>query len=181
MPNSPRKHFFNSTDDYRVNASWQWEEQIVSRLLTVYGLTKAKWPMLDAQERRSGVKRLTLEDFYRFFPEFPVYLAASYLYKVEQNVTVPKIFQRFEKTQLFKEYDKAADTLPEEFYDRPFGIVVRWPYFKNGLVLHDASVDITAEGVRMFYHANNRCLVLESFDSLLAGLSEVDFDYGFEA
>lgn len=181
MKNPGRKHFFNSTDDYQVEASWRWEEQVVSRLLTVFGLTKAKWPMLKAQEEATGVKRLTMLDFYCRFPDFPVFLVASSIYKVDQNVTVQKLFQRFEKTQLYREFENAADLMPEEFADKPFGVVVRWPYLKNGLVVHDAAVDVVADGMRMLYHKNRRCIVIESFDNLLSGLPPIDFDYEREA
>lgn len=167
-----RRHFFAGGANLELDANVRWEEQVVSRLLTVLGLTKLRPQLRQAEAERTGVARLTLVQFFEFVPQFPVFLISSAMYKIAEDATIQRLFQRFEKTRLYQTFDNSVDLLPPEREDAPYGLVVRWPYLKNGLIIHDASVDMYADGFRMFYYQNRRGLTLEPFDSFLERMLE---------
>ena len=173
-----RKRFIDSPQDIQVQADWRWEYKIVSHLLTSLDLASARYQLLGMQEESTGQSRLTLNCFHCLFPAFPVYLVSQALYKVDQDVKVARLFTRFDKTRLYKAWEDNIERVPERFEDYSYGLVVQWPYVKNGFILHDATVDLHDRGMRLVFCQEDRRLVLESFDAFLANLPPIEFDRG---
>jgi hypothetical protein len=89
--------------------------------------------------------------FYDFYDEFseifrtPLYLFVKKIPKIAQKLPLHVLIERFEKTELFKEWTALADEVPAD-WSGPVGLAFFWPYLRSGkttrggaLVLHNAS------------------------------------------
>ncbi len=122
-------------------AQVRFEEDRVKMVLGAFGLTDAKWELLDAHERRAGTRRLTFDGFFRRFPTFPVVLAARYVGGVGERVEVADLFRRPHKLFLADLYAEVFARHQNETDDRPVGLVVPFAGFRGGLVLHNGLHD----------------------------------------
>jgi len=171
-----RKRFGDSMRDIKENADHRFEEAVVSRLLTYFGLASQKSMLRNRENDSSGESRLSLSMFQYEFPQLPIYLVSHALYRVESDVSIGKVFTCFDKTKLYKAYDDYSDVIPDSIEScKPYGLVVQWPRMRNGFILHDMPVDVNDGGMRLIYRNEDRCLVLESFDAFLDHLPEIEF------
>jgi hypothetical protein len=165
---TPKPRFLSSLNELKKRNDDSWEHRVVSRLLTFFSSAWRKRELIEYSEERYGEPRLTLEAFHTVFPELPFYLVAHALYKVEEDVSVARLMTKFEKTRLAKVYDEFVDYIPDDIGDsKAYGLVIKWPYVKNGFILHDMGISAHGTGTRLLVCSETRVLVLESFDSFL--------------
>lgn len=163
-----KSRFLQNLNEVKRSADYRWEHRVVSRLLTVLDVAWKRKELLDAEEEATGESRLSLATFHEAFPDLPFRLLSHALYRIESDVNVAKLLTKFSKTRLMKTYDEYADYLPEDMSeDKAYGLVVPWPYVKNGFILHDMAVDFSSEGTRLVIRDGDRVLILEPFDNFL--------------
>lgn len=147
-----------------------FEEKTVKYLLSRYGLTKAKWELLETQKKLTGGYKLTLYQFHEYFGSFPAYLVAAKIKDIAKDCTIQKMFKRFMARKIIKYYKDLRETVPDEYRGRLYGMVFYFPYMSRGLILHNG--DEHHDGVKVVWQDGNRSLCVEPFDQFLDSLPE---------
>lgn len=170
MEDHPLGNLQKNWEEIKGFQEGRYEEGIVAHLLTVYKLTKHKWPLLQEQRNTSGHARLTLYQFHQRFPDFPAYLAACRIPHVVKNCSLDKLFNKFADRDIMQRYETMLESIPQAFQRHTHGLVFHWPYVSRGLILHDGEVTVGEEGVRMLIRLKKRkrVLCLEPFPQFLA-------------
>jgi hypothetical protein len=133
----------------------RFERQRVTMLLKALGLEKRILEMYNAYEEYWGVRRLTFETFFEFWPTFPVMLDARSLFATtpwNNWARLARWMTRFRDTFVFKcyreltaRYQKLSD--PSRYDGHkivdplsrglPLGMIFPWDGVKGGLILHN--------------------------------------------
>jgi hypothetical protein len=155
-------------DMYRKRYA-KYEEQCVDLLLGYYKFGRVlRQKMLQDYKCCYGVWTLTFESFNRVIPDFPFQLVLSHSMNVAIAHPLSKLFGNFAALPLLAEYSAARYSLAK---DAQFALVIRWPYFRGALVLHELiSKDIV--GPKFEFPATDDCkaLTLQPLGNFLAQL-----------
>ena len=87
-----------------------FEEKTVKYLLSRYGLTKAKWDLLETQKKLTGGYKLTLYQFHEHFGSFPGYLVSAKIKDIAKDCTLQKLFKRFMARKIITHYKDLRET-----------------------------------------------------------------------
>lgn len=128
-----------------------YEEKVVGYLLSKYKIASVKQELLRAQYSATGIRQLTLMQFFNRFGNFPIYLQSGLIPYISSDCAVDKLFNRFTTRKIVNMYDELDDSVPEEFEAWPRGLVTNWTYISRGLVLHNMAPDMESKGVRMVW------------------------------
>lgn len=154
MDRTPFDNVNSPGEDGRGHKPWlepaqQFEEEMVELLLQRYGLDRgnAKWLLLERCRTLTGKNMLTLDNFGRLFPEYPLHFASRWLGSSEvARMDLPRLHYRFDRTVLVRVFE-------EQLSEFPFGssaVIFRWPErgSKEALVLHNFfPVNVNRPGV----------------------------------
>lgn len=178
MGKHPLGGFHRAHEENEGRREANFEEKCVRFLLGEFGLTKAKTRLSKMNHDATGSYRLTFRQFSLAFPSFPVYLAFTRARGIIPDCSLDKLWNRFHQRKIVKLYAELLEEIvPEEFHDRVFGLVMKWPYVSRGVVLYDCGPDIyTIPGTRVVWTPGPRTaspggakvMSLEPFKQFLA-------------
>ena len=88
---------------------------------------------------------------------------------IPTKCSVADLFANFGNTEMVKCYEQTWQEFLPEYLDKPFGLVINWPFSKSGggLVLHNHPIDTRVLGSRLLWVGKHGQLVLEPLNVLL--------------
>ena len=110
-----------SWEDILAAKKCRYEHAIVGHMLRRLDLMHLNGRIRSADKSLRNGRCLSLDPFLRV-TDFPVWLAARKIRKVDQ-ISARDLFQKFLRTKLYWELRDELHDTPEEFEDRPYGIV----------------------------------------------------------
>jgi hypothetical protein len=144
----------------------KFEESVVQRLLTKYKMASSKWTLLREHEDRVGTKQLTLAGFHSYFNTFPVYLQSTVIKGLAKDSRLFQFANDFTKRKVYQQFHELKQTVSPDFSGDSFGLVVKWPYIKTGMVFHNRGYS-DKNGFHMIYRYRREQLIAEPFEQFL--------------
>ena len=131
----------------------RFETAVVETILKQFGRLDVFREMRRDRQMRTGEYGVAFADFFEKYPQFPLFLFVRRFPKLEENLTVAVLVERFEKSKIWQEYSRVFDETPYG-WNGTVGLVFFWPRLKvektsqgGALVLHNRpSVDVEIPG-----------------------------------
>lgn len=153
----------------------RWEHRVVGRLLKQFGLLSLSPTMCDMARERCGLRRLTVEAFLHFAPDFPVWLVARKLDNLHRMPLETFSRKGFLKSKIYKAYrlaeEDSADVHLAEGKGGRLALVFEWLHFEPALVVHNYYHAV--EGGECVFRVdapNGERLALQPLDVFLSSL-----------
>jgi len=155
----------------------RFENSVVESIAKFFNLAHLLPAMRREQYNRTGNRSLPVFLFNDAFPSFPVALDAVILRKANKTSSFARLFDAPENTPLFREYNerRASQTANTGY----MALIVKWPYCKLPLVLHDFGSSSEQRGTRMLFTLADREFVLEALPEFLGSIGTFDDEFVF--
>lgn len=154
--------------DFKQERELQFEQEVLSSLLTKFKLTSMRRELAKEHERNVGQFRATLDEFCHTFYDFPLYLQARVIPGVGKKESVSKLFQKFTDTSIVRYFEELLAVVGED--GRPAGMIFSWPFVPLGLIIHN-STTLEHDGVSLTWKKSNDQLVITTWSSVLHNLA----------
>jgi len=157
---------------FRERDQTAWEAEVVQCLLnSLPGGSAVKFQILDAEERLSSRRHLTLRGFAEECPDFPFFLEAKRYPHLAEKAPFSRIMEDFRHTPFGWDLDRLASELTSVDDVRSAGIVFRWP--RLALIVYEKPGQIPfAPGTGMVWEPSKDVrIALEPFARFLARYS----------
>ena len=121
---------YDGLDAYCIDKDAAWEEKVVKKLLSVYGLSSMSPALVARCFADTGVRALRFDQFRAEYPDFPVLLLPKRIPYVHQS-TWEDMKAKFTRTQVGRAFCEAVE---EE--SSPLAVVYNRPH-SGTEVIHD--------------------------------------------
>jgi len=169
-----REKLLASVEDMRRWDAERFDAEVTQLLLSRYKIGgELRERLLEGHAEAFGVPRLSLEQFSRFFTDFPAYLVCRHIEGVAKDATLSRLFTDFARRKFVRAYADQEEILGGVL-GRPLGLVFNWAWLRGarGLVLHNRHVLWSVPGVRIVWVSPDARtqLVVEPLPVFLDGL-----------
>lgn len=152
----------------KTTATTAYEEQALIFLLRRYGSCGTIEQIRRTLQEGSGDRdaRVSFRLFRQVYPLFPLQFSAVRLLQPSRDLTMERLFKRFTKTKLYKEYETHVDILRAEEAALSPAVVFHWPAVAKFTVMHTFPRDMI-EGTFISKVTAKQTFVIEPLESLL--------------